>query len=173
MKKKDIKNIVLIGFMGTGKTEVGKLLAAELKRTLIDTDELIVQRENKPITEIFAEKGEAYFRKLESEVIREVSRQNGLIIATGGGAVLNPQNVVELQKHGIMIWLDASIAALEQRLANDKSRPLLAQEGALSSLYQQRKDFYRQAAQVRIDTTGKAPSVVVEEILALQAKFLN
>ncbi|NLZ93223.1 MAG: shikimate kinase [Firmicutes bacterium] len=171
MKEVAAKNIVLVGFMGTGKTVVSKLLAAALKRKLFDTDDLIVLRENMPITDIFSLKGEAYFRKLESEIVQEVSRQSGLIIATGGGVVLNPQNVAVLQKSGFLVWLDASIEALRQRLANDKSRPLLSKEGSLSALYQQRKDYYRRAAHVRIDTTGKSPAVVADEILALQAKF--
>ncbi|MCR3923009.1 MAG: shikimate kinase [Firmicutes bacterium] len=167
MKKIAGKNVVLIGFMGTGKTEVGRLLAASLHRYLVDSDRAIVERVGKPITEIFATFGEAYFRKQEKEVILDLCGQSGLVLATGGGVVLDPQNVEALQKSGFVIWLDASVTAIEQRLDGDESRPLLANIDSLRALYHERTSVYRVAAHVRVDTTDKPPLAVVEEIVKI------
>ncbi|HZK25844.1 MAG TPA: shikimate kinase [Oscillospiraceae bacterium] len=164
------KNIVLIGFMGTGKTEVGKLLAASLNRRLVDTDQTIVETEGRPITEIFAQEGERYFRRLETAVIEQLCQQRGLVIPTGGGAILDPHNVALLQASGLVIWLDASVAELERRLAHDQSRPLLTGETGVGELYQQRQAAYRQAAHERVDTTAKPPLAVVAEIMAIIRK---
>ncbi|MGI6659411.1 MAG: shikimate kinase [Dethiobacteraceae bacterium] len=159
------KNLVLIGFMGTGKTEVGKLLASSLNRRLVDTDQLIVDRAGITIAEMFAQHGEPYFRRQEKAVIAELCQQKGLVISTGGGAILDPDNVAQLRAAGLVIWLDASVAELERRLADDQSRPLLAGGTKLAELYQQRENAYRQAAHRRVDTTGKSPLTVVGEIM--------
>lgn len=166
MKSIAKKNVVLIGFMGTGKTEVGKLLAAALNRRLVDTDDQIEAAEGRTINDIFASDGEAYFRRKEAEVIAALSKQTGLVLSTGGGCVINPENVRNLRESGYVIWLDATMEELQRRLAGDSKRPLLQQHKDFTALYRQREELYRRAAHVRIDTTGKTPLAVSEEILA-------
>jgi len=99
------KNIVLIGLMGSGKTTIGKKIAEKLKMKFIDTDELIVQKAQKAINLIFAEDGELFFRDLESEVIEEISKQENIVISTGGGAVLREENLNNLKKNGVLFYL--------------------------------------------------------------------
>ncbi|NLM52531.1 MAG: shikimate kinase [Firmicutes bacterium] len=170
MKSIAKKNVVLIGFMGTGKTEVGKLLAVALNRRLVDTDEQIEAAEGRTINEIFASDGEVYFRRKEAEVIADLCRQTGLVLSTGGGCVINLENVRNLRENGYVIWLDATIEELKRRLAGDNKRPLLAKNKDFTALYRQRAELYRQAAHVRIDTTGKSPLAVSEEIIAFLQK---
>jgi shikimate kinase len=159
------KNLVLIGFMGTGKTEVGRLLAESLNRRLIDTDQVIVEREGQSVKDIFASSGETYFRQKEQELIQELSVRKGLVIATGGGIVLNTENVNLLRESGYVVWLDADGDTLADRLSGDTERPLLAGGADLAALYREREALYREAAHVRVDTTEKAPLVVVSEII--------
>ncbi|NLP37963.1 MAG: shikimate kinase [Firmicutes bacterium] len=170
MKSIAKKNVVLIGFMGTGKTEVGKLLATALNRHLVDTDAQIEAEEGRTINEIFASDGEVYFRRKEAEVIAALCKQTGLVLSTGGGCVINPENVRNLRDNGCVIWLDATMEELKRRLAGDSKRPLLAQNKDFTALYRQREELYRKAAHVRVDTTGKAPLVVSEEIIAFLKK---
>ncbi len=118
-------NIVLTGFMGTGKTVIGKLLAEKLSWEYIDTDELIEKKENMKISDIFAKKGEPYFRKIETEIIKEVSKKDKCVISTGGGVVLKDENMATLEKNGIIINLYASPDKIFERTSKDKSRPLL------------------------------------------------
>lgn len=165
MKHISGKNLVLIGFMGTGKTEVGRLLAESLNRRLIDTDQMIVEREGHSIKNIFASRGETYFRQKEQEVVRELSSRKGLVIATGGGIVLNANNVKLLRESGYVVWLDADEETLANRLSGDTERPLLAGGADQLALYREREALYREAAHIRIDTTEKAPLVVANEII--------
>ncbi|MDW7651440.1 MAG: shikimate kinase [Bacillota bacterium] len=165
MKRISGKNLILIGFMGTGKTEVGRLLAESLGRRLVDTDRLIVEREGKPVREIFQDRGEAYFRQVEKKIIGELSGQSGLVVSSGGGVVLDADNVARLRESGYVVWLDAAITDLEARLAGDTTRPLLAGNTDLAKLYGERRPFYRNAAHVRVDTTGKPPLAVAAEII--------
>jgi shikimate kinase len=161
------KNLVLVGFMGTGKTEVGRLLADLLNRRFLDTDRLIVEREGMAISDIFRTRGEVYFRMLERDVVEEVTGRRGLVLSTGGGVVKDVHNVARLRESGFVVWLDADVEALRERLKNDGTRPLLAGDVDLSVLYGNRVRFYREASHARVDTGGKAPLVVVEEIMAL------
>ncbi len=163
------KNLVLIGFMGTGKTEVGRLLAELLNIKLIDTDRMIVEREGLSINEIFASQGEACFRQKEQELIKELSSKRGLVIATGGGVVLNAANVNLLRENGYVIWLDADVSALAARLVGDNDRPLLVGDANMPALYKERQALYRDASHARIDTTEKSPLAVAQEIINLIA----
>jgi shikimate kinase len=156
--------------MGTGKTEVGKCLAARLGRRLADTDQLLSEREGLSIAEIFRLFGEPYFRKAEREVIRELANRTGLVIATGGGVVLNTDNVSDLRAGGFLVWLEAGTEALALRLQGDESRPLLCGEGDLAELQRTREPLYRAASHARVDTTGKTVLQVAEEILDLLAR---
>jgi shikimate kinase len=166
------KNLVLIGFMGTGKTEAGRLLAGELNRRMVDTDQVIEQREDMSIGDIFTKYGEPYFRRREQELIGELAAQRGLVIATGGGIVLNGENVRILKDSGYLVWLDTEVGEVVARLADDTTRPLLAGQGksAVTELYEQRRPLYREAADVRVSTTRKMPLAVVEEIIRVLAE---
>jgi len=161
------KNLILIGFMGTGKTEVGRLLAESLNRRLADTDQIVTEREGLSVRNIFAGRGEAYFRRREAEVVAELSAQKGLVVATGGGVVLDRENVRLLKENGFLVWLDADVAVLQNRLAGDTTRPLLSGGKDMVELYRMREQIYRDAADVRVDTTGKAPLTVASEILEI------
>lgn len=164
-----MKNIVLTGFMGTGKSSIGRRLARELHLKFIDTDGLIEKEAGKSIAQIFAEHGEGYFRKLESKAIEDVASKANVIIATGGGAIVNPENLEALKKNGIVICLTASIDSILARVGSGDERPLLSEGGkreAISNLLKQREPFYKKADFI-IDTTAKSTKEVVEEILKI------
>ncbi|MGC8976573.1 MAG: shikimate kinase [Candidatus Ratteibacteria bacterium] len=164
------KNIVLIGFMGTGKTEVGKLLAERLNMTFIDTDKLIEEREKDRIARIFQVKGEDYFRKVEEEVIEEVSNCENCVIATGGGSVIREKNYNNLKKNGILICLSATPEEIYRRTLPKKDRPLLMKSKnvieTIKELLEMRKPYY-QKADYTVDTTKKKIEKVVDEIMEL------
>ena len=162
-----MKNIVLTGFMGTGKTSVGKRLAKELNLKFVDTDDLIEKEAGASIKEIFAKFGEGYFRRLESKVINEISSHTDMVISTGGGAVVNLLNLETFKKSSIIISLIASMDTILLRIGNGDERPLISQgdaKEAVSNLLKVREPFYKKADFI-IDTTGKTVSEVVEEIL--------
>lgn len=165
-------NIVLTGFMGTGKTAIGRELARFLGMGYIDTDEIIEKRENCSIPRIFAEKGEDYFRKVETQVVREVSRLNGYVISTGGGAVLKRENRENLRKNGYLVCLKADPDIILKRTENDEQRPLLKgfsdKKSRVQKLLEQRNPFYSQA-DIMIDTSSLTVYESVEKIV----KFLS
>src|SRR5690349_9770471 len=119
-----IKNIYLTGFMGSGKSTIGQILAAKLNRRFLDTDALIEARTGKPIKTLFKSKGETYFRALESQVLRELSQKDNLVVSLGGGAILAPQNR-DILRLGEWVFLHVPMSVIKNRLKNDKSRPLL------------------------------------------------
>jgi len=160
-------NIILVGFMGTGKSVVGKKLSGILKRVLVDTDKLIEEKAGKPIPEIFSEDGEEHFRDLESEVAKEVSKKKNCVIITGGGIVLREDNILTLRKNGILICLEASPEAIYERVRNDKYRPLLQVENPLQKIkdmLEYRKIFYDEADYF-IDTSELTINEVVDEVI--------
>lgn len=161
------KNIVLVGLSGSGKTTVGKALKEKFPVfNLIDTDEIIVQREKRTINNIFALNGEKYFRELESQVAKEVSQSENQIISTGGGIVLNLQNIKELQKNGIIFYLETSPDTIVKRLQGDSTRPLLNTKDVklkLVSMLEKREKLYKNA-DVTINTDNCKIDSVVEEI---------
>jgi shikimate kinase len=162
------RNIVLMGFMGVGKTSVGRELALRLKREFVDLDELLEVKLGVSITEFFAAKGEAAFRKLEKEAIRSLAQKRGLVLATGGGAVLDPENVRALREKGVLILLTAEPETIAQRLAGDLSRPLLGPDASverIGKLLAQREAAYQAAAKVEIATDHLTPDQVAEEIV--------
>jgi shikimate kinase len=134
-------SIFLIGMMGTGKTTIGKVLAQQLNYRFFDTDVLIERVSEQSINEIFARQGEESFRELETKVLAEVSALTKSVIATGGGIIMRPINWSYL-RHGLVVWLDAPLELLEQRLAEDNTRPLRPN---LSSLLEKRRPIYEQA----------------------------
>ena len=162
-----MKNIVLVGMMGAGKTTVGELLATKLNRELKDIDCVIEQEQKKSIIEIFTDDGEEAFRKLESETIEKFSNMSDFIISTGGGALEKANNLSNLQKNGIIIYLKADIEELFKRVKNETQRPLLKEQDPLEvikKLIKKRKKFYLMA-DITIITDNKSPEKITEEII--------
>jgi len=164
-------NIILTGFMGAGKTTVGKEVAARLGRQFVDLDDLIAERAGKPIPDIFAQDGEPAFRDLESAVCQELREPAGLVIATGGGAALNPANRAALEAGGGVICLDAAPAAIVRRLAGGNGRPLLVgpdRHARVAELLSQRADAYA-ALPLHLDTTGLSIPAAAERVMGIAA----
>jgi len=162
-------NIVLAGFMGTGKTATGQILARLLNMTFIDMDDVIMQRAGKPISRIFAEDGEPHFRALERTLVRELSAGKGLVIATGGGIVLNPDNISDYGRTGLVICLSATPETILSRLSNDTSRPLLSGDEKMKkilALLEARSHLYA-AIPHRIDTSSLSPEKVADQVIEL------
>lgn len=141
---KSEQNIYLTGFMGCGKTTVGKLLARKLNRNFVDADARIEKSARMSITEIFETLGEAHFRKLEQDVIKDLSQKTQLVASLGGG-VMNGENKKLLRK-GVWIFLDTPFPVISKRVMKHKHRPLAKDETALKKLYEQRLPSYRQAS---------------------------
>lgn len=161
-------NIILIGMMGAGKTTVGKLLANLVGKTFIDVDHEIQQRTGVGIPVIFEIEGEAGFRKRESEVLREVVQQQNIVLATGGGAILHPDNRTLLRQHGTVIYLCAPVSELRRRTHQDKNRPLLQTGNAhakLARLFAQRDPLYRETAHIIMDSGKQSARAFVQKLL--------
>lgn len=157
------ENVVLIGMPASGKSSVGAILAEKLGRELLDSDALIVEKAGECIPAIFEKHGEAYFRELESEVIRAASARTGIVLATGGGAVVRGENVDALRQNGRLFWLDRPLA----ELIPTADRPLGNSPEALKKRYEERYPLYRAAADERIDGThsaGEAAARILEMI---------
>ena len=157
------ENLVLIGMPGSGKTAVGHALAESTGFPFFDTDQLIVKKAGKPITDIFRDSGEQAFRDLESEVIRDLSLRGGVIISTGGGAVLRPENVTALKQNGRLIWLNRDPEAL---IPTD-DRPLADTADKIRNLYKERYPVYKSAADEIIPVKG-TPEQIAEKIPKVQ-----
>ena len=161
------KNIALIGFMGSGKSMIARELGIRLKAQVVATDDLVEAKEGQTIHEIFKSKGEAYFRNLESEIIKEVSLRQGIIIDCGGGIVLRKENLKLLKTNGIVFYLQATPEIIYQRIKNEGHRPLLKAPdplGCIKELYQQRLPLYNQA-DYTIDANDASIEGPVVEIL--------
>ncbi|OGW37650.1 MAG: shikimate kinase [Nitrospirae bacterium RBG_13_39_12] len=162
-----MKNIVLTGFMGSGKTEVGRELARLLNMELIDVDTEIEKSEKISINDIFKKFGEPRFREVETEMIIKISENENVIISTGGGAVLKRENMDILKKTGIIICLSATAETILKRTSNNTDRPLLKVGNPLErikELLNFRKPFYEKA-DIIIDTEEKTPLQIAEEIV--------
>ena len=157
-------NIVLTGFMGTGKSTIGKQIARRLKWPFVDADEEIVRRAGMPIPQIFARFGEPHFRQIEREVCRDLAEREQTVIATGGGMLVDPANREMMQARGLVVCLTASLKTLARRLHNDGSRPLAS--GDWRNLLAKRKAAY-DSIPYQINTSGRKPADVAAEIIAL------
>jgi shikimate kinase len=164
-----MKNIILTGFMGTGKTAVGRELARLLQMRLVDVDAEIERSRDMKIADIFKDFGEPYFRDLETEMIRALSEQKNIVISTGGGAVLREENMAVLRETGTIFCLYADPQTILARTGESKDRPLLNVEDPLAKikeLLMLRMPFYEKAG-IMIDTNGKTPLQVAEEIAGI------
>lgn len=164
-------NIVLVGFMGTGKTSVAKKLSKLTGLPYISTDELIEERENKSINDIFEQNGEPYFRKAEKEIVREISQLDGIIIDAGGGVMLDEENIRHFKNKGVIICLNARSEVILKRMQGKKNRPLLNVSDKLArikELLDKRESSYKKADNF-IDTSDLNVDAVIEEI----RKILN
>lgn len=165
-------NIVLIGFMGSGKTAVGHRLAKELKMDYLDTDDLIVKTEKMPINDIFVAKGEEHFRNLETSVIQTLEEYDNFVIATGGGMVLREENVKILKDIGPLVLLWADPGAIYERIKKHTHRPLLNvsdPKAEIKKIIDQREPIYKAVADLIIDTSKMTIEQEVKEI----EEFIN
>jgi shikimate kinase len=167
-------NIVLIGYRGSGKSTVGSRLAARLQMRFVDIDDLIEERQGVPISGIVKSHGWGHFRKLERNTIEEISKGNHLIIAPGGGAVLDTDNVKALRINGVIIWLKADKQTLLKRMNQDPGtntrRPTLTGKGTseeLKEVMSLREPIYERASEIQIDTSTLDVEAVVENILTV------
>lgn len=160
-------NIFLVGLMGAGKTTVGKLLAKHLHKTFVDSDHEIEKRTGVHIPLIFELEGEAGFRAREAAMIAELTAMTDIVLATGGGAVLEPQNRDNLRRNGTVVYLHAKVRDLWQRTRHDKSRPLLQTadpQAKLNELFLQRDPLYRDVADIIIDTGDQSAHALVHQL---------
>lgn len=165
-------NIVLCGFMGCGKTTVGKLLAQSMDFQFVDMDAYIEEKAGKSVSDIFADEGEAAFRRMEQAACADLSRREGLVIATGGGALMQPGNREILAAGGLIVLLEVPPRTVARRLQDDHSRPLLDVEdkaGRIAELMAERLPIYRRAAAAVID--GDRPAREVAADIYALAKF--
>ena len=163
------RNIVLTGFMATGKTTAGRIVADVLRLKFVDVDSEIVKREGQSIAKIFAAKGEPEFRRIEAALCRELADKSGLVIATGGGALINPETLAVMQEFGLVICLSASPEVIRARLSGETGRPLAADWEAI---YERRKAAY-EAMPHHVVTSGKIPEEVAKEIVTLWRTLIN
>ncbi|MFA6130161.1 MAG: shikimate kinase [Candidatus Omnitrophota bacterium] len=164
-------NIYLVGFMGTGKTSVGRQLAKERGASFVDLDELIELQEQRRIVDIFAKEGEAYFRKIEKKVLKQVSTQKRFVVACGGGVVLDKDNIKLMKKTGMMICLYAAPEEILKRVSANKDRPLLnvdKPQKRIELLLKMRAPYYMQADKI-IDTSHLTVKQVVGKISKILA----
>ena len=168
-------NIILTGFMGTGKSTLGRLLAQKIGYDFVDTDTQIEKQTGQKITNIFQTQGEAAFRKLESELVEELAQQEGLVIATGGGLVLNPKNVAVLSQTGRIFCLTASPEEILARVSKQpETRPLLMEKEPLTkiiALLEQRETIYNQFTQ--LSTSRQTPEQLINKLLKIYPKNGN
>jgi len=167
------RHLVLVGLMGAGKTTVGRRCAKRLGRPFVDTDDLVVALAATPLEEIWREGGEARFRELERQAVIEVCASPApLVIACGGGTVVDADNRRRLRDAGVVVWLRAPTEVLAQRVGTGARRPLLAGDpaGALTRLAAAREDAYAASAAVAVDTDERSLDEVAEAVLAVFAE---
>lgn len=167
-------NIILIGFRCSGKTTIGKILSERLSRKFIDVDDYIESKINMTIRQIFEAKGESYFRLLESDMLSELSKLDGKIIATGGGAVLKYKNIHNLKRNGIIIFLevdpDSAYERIKKNKENIRKRPRLTNKDLYTEIKEQlefRRPYYLNTADFVIKTTEKEAEDIIAEIMSI------
>jgi shikimate kinase len=162
--------IYLVGFMGSGKTTIGKLLAERLGWSFVDLDAEIEAEQHASIPEIFEKCGEAHFRELETEALRKRARMvragRPMVMALGGGAFARPENCAVLEDNGVTVWLDCPFEMAQQRVGADANRPLARDPAKFAELYEKRRECYARA-EYRVEVTNDDPEITVEAICAL------
>lgn len=174
-QEKKMPNIVLVGFMGTGKTSIGRRLSTQLRMRYVDTDDVVERDSRRRISDIFSKDGEPAFRELESEAVRKVSKLDNHIISTGGGVVLKETNMVELRRNGIIFCLTATAEEIYQRVRHQSHRPLLQTPDALAkirSMLEERHPYYAKADYM-VETTGRSFGEVMAYIKRVFAKSVR
>ena len=156
--------IYLVGFMAAGKTTVARILSERLGWRAEDVDELIEARERRTVAEIFAKNGEPYFRALERDILRLLLPMRHVVVATGGGTFMDPENRVAINMDGVSVWLDVPLEELVARLPADGRRPLAADRVQMERLFALRQIAYANA-QLRVDARGAHPEAVAERII--------
>jgi len=162
-------NIMLVGFMGTGKTTVGRIVAEKLNKSFVDMDEVIEQQAGKAISRIFADDGESHFRSLERQLVQELAAQENLVVAAGGGVVLDHRNIDDFNETGNTVCLLADPHTILGRVEKESHRPLL--EGGdkaqkILGILESRRELYM-AVPHKVDTTDLKPEQVVAEVIAI------
>ena len=161
--------IYLVGFMAAGKTTVARALAARLRWRAEDVDELIEARERRPIADIFAKQGEAYFRAAERDILALLLPMRHVVVATGGGTFMEPDNRAAINLDGTSVWLDVPFEELVARIPNDGRRPLAADRAQMERLFVLRAAAYS-AAHVRVDASGRRAEEVAEKVMEALAQ---
>lgn len=159
----DSKHIYLVGFMGSGKSTVGPILAGKMDRSFYDLDDMIEEEQGLRISEIFEKKGEPFFRELESRLLVRSQDLEICVMALGGGAFINELNREIISTHGLSVWLDVPLPLARERCLAATYRPLARDPKEFESLFQRRKEFYR-LADIRIQVERKSPSKICAEI---------
>lgn len=168
-------NIVLIGFMGTGKSSIARQLKQLYQMEVVEMDEVIAAQEGMSIPEIFAQKGETYFRELETKLLRELQQRDHLVISCGGGAALRPQNVAAMKKNGYVFLLTASASTIYERVGQDTNRPVLngyRSADGIRTLMESRRRSYESAADYILSTQELSARALAEKIMQ-QFQHLN
>jgi len=167
-------NIVLIGYRGTGKSVVGKLTASGLGMKCIAMDEMIIEKAGMPIPEIVKISGWTRFRDLESEIVRELSVRDNLVIDTGGGVIERPENITALRANSVIIWLKASVETIVKRIEKSSNRPALTEGKSftdeVSEVLARRTPMYQSSAEYEIDTDQSSPQQIAEQIIKIARK---
>lgn len=163
-----MKSIYLCGFMGCGKTHIGRKLSKSLKLPFIDLDRYIVEKENRSIPEIFEQSGEPYFRKLEAECLKEL--EEGYIVATGGGTLINDDTAKFANAHGITVFLDARFPVCYGRIKDDQNRPLVVNNTReqLYEIFLKRKSIYERNSAVTVNAEGTAHEITAAVIKSVK-----
>ncbi len=166
------RNISLIGYRGTGKTTVGKLLAKRIGFLCVDTDEAIEQRTGQSIAELFSQRSEAEFRHIESEIIAELTAKTGRVLSLGGGAILREENRERIHACGTVVWLRAKVATIAERIGFDPTtasrRPNLTSAGGMAEIedmLRERRPLYEACATLAVDTDDRSPEELVDSIM--------
>lgn len=165
-----MKNIFLIGFMGSGKSTVAKGLQAALQTEVIEMDALIAKQQKMAITDIFEKFGESYFRDLETNLLLDIQQKKGVIVSCGGGVVIRPENIAYMKKNGIVVLLSATAETVYKRVKDSKDRPVLngnMNVAYIAQLQEKRRAMYEAAADVAIETDGKGIDAICREILEI------
>ena len=163
-----MKNIFLIGFMGSGKSTISKMLSEKLNVKQAEMDEIIVQEQGMPITEIFEKFGEAHFRDIETDLVKRLQEENGIVVSCGGGAILREENRNMMKEAGVIVLLTAKPETILERVKDSTNRPILngnMNVEYIAELMEKRRTCYEEAADFIVATDGKTCEEICEEIL--------